>query len=127
MGYDIGCGFETTLASSSLGPLTKSMNFRSLVGLFHGHAHNRICQLRNLGTYVKGLGLEDLEGCEWLFSKLNALASLIRYSSRFHQHQALSSYFAHLDHFDTYAHLSDFLVNNYHQALAILDTQPALH
>jgi hypothetical protein len=127
MGYDIGCGFEMTLANSSLGPLAKSMNFKSLVGLFHGHAHNRICQLQNLGTYIKGLGLKDLEGCEQLFSKLNALVSGNRYSSHFHQHQALSSYFAHLDHIDTYAQLSDFLVNNYHQALAILNTQPALH
>ncbi|KAG2756185.1 hypothetical protein P692DRAFT_201700320, partial [Suillus brevipes Sb2] len=31
--------------------------------------------LDHLTTYVKGLGLGDLKGCERMFSKLNALAS----------------------------------------------------
>ncbi|KAJ7310639.1 hypothetical protein DFH08DRAFT_918249 [Mycena albidolilacea] len=62
-GYDVGCDFETTLKNSPLGQCTKCKNFRCLVGAFHGHAHNRLCQLCFLATYVEGLGLEDLEGC----------------------------------------------------------------
>ncbi|KAJ7729122.1 hypothetical protein B0H14DRAFT_2640505 [Mycena olivaceomarginata] len=62
-GYDVGCDFETTLKNSPLGQCAKCKNFRCLVGAFHGHAHNRLCQLCFLATYVEGLGLEDLEGC----------------------------------------------------------------
>jgi len=76
-GYDIGCCFKTTLASSVLGERARSLNYTSLVNAFHSHAHNRLCQLDNLTTYVEGLGLEDLEGCEQAFSKSNALASSI--------------------------------------------------
>ena len=74
-GYDIGCKFGTTLNHSELGPLARSLDYRALVGSFHGRAHNRLCQLLFLATYVKGIGLKDLEGCERFFSKLNALAS----------------------------------------------------
>ena len=102
------------------------MNFQSLVSIFHGHAHNHLCQLQNLGTYVKELGLEDLEGCEQLFSRLNALARGYWYASWFYYHQYISSYFAHLDHYDRYSSLSNFLMNSYYQALAILNTQPML-
>ncbi|KAJ7179996.1 hypothetical protein C8R43DRAFT_819925, partial [Mycena crocata] len=63
LGYDIGCKFGTMIKSlPSLGKLAKDNNFKSLVGSFHGCAHNRRCQLENLATYVKGMGLEDLEG-----------------------------------------------------------------
>ena len=62
--YDIGCKFATTLDRSVVGSLARGNNYRLLVGVFHGHAHNRRCQLCNLTTYVDGLGLEDLEGCE---------------------------------------------------------------
>lgn len=105
-GYDIGCKFATTLDSSPLGAIARQNNYRSLVGAFHGHAHNRLCQLTALATYCKGLGLEDLEGCERFFSKSNALASSLRYASVFHRHQAISEYLKHSDTFDTYAALS---------------------
>ena len=77
-GYDIGCKFGTTLMHSELGPLAKALNYKALVGAFHGHAHNRLCQLSFLATYVKWMGLEDLEGCERFFSKSNALAPSLR-------------------------------------------------
>ena len=67
-GYDIGCDFETTIKNSDLGDKARNNHFRSLVGSFHGHAHNRLCQLSFLATYVKGMELEDLEGCEQFFS-----------------------------------------------------------
>lgn len=106
LGYDIGCGFATTIKKSPLGPRADELNLRMLVGAFHGHAHNRKCQLDNLATYVKGMGIEDLEGCERLFSKSNGLARSVRYASAFHRQQSIRTYFAHLDTFETYANLS---------------------
>ncbi|KAJ6528680.1 hypothetical protein DFH09DRAFT_1327690 [Mycena vulgaris] len=126
-GYDIGCGFGTTVRNSPMAEKAADLNFKSLVGAFHGHAHNRRCQLAFLATYVPGMGLEDLEGCERFFSKSNALARSTRYASVFHRRQTISTYLAHTDTFDTYANLSTFLVNNYMQAVEILDGEAALH
>ncbi|KAG2038237.1 hypothetical protein BDR03DRAFT_933641 [Suillus americanus] len=120
-GYDIGCQFKTTLDKSSLGPLARSKHHTCLVGAFHGHAHRRLCQLFSLTTYIKGLGLEDLEMCERTFSKSNSLASTLHYASIFYRQQAIDSYFEHNDDFEVYANLSDFLYNNYKQALDVLD------
>ncbi|KII93196.1 hypothetical protein PLICRDRAFT_383096 [Plicaturopsis crispa FD-325 SS-3] len=119
-GYDIGCKFKTTLNNSSLGARARLLHHTSLVGAFHGHAHQRLCQLSHLATYVKGLGLEDLEGCERAFSQSNALAPAIRYASVFHRQQAIATYFEHHDNFEIYANLTTFLFNNYKQALDIL-------
>ncbi|KAF8133486.1 hypothetical protein K438DRAFT_1507353, partial [Mycena galopus ATCC 62051] len=126
-GYDIGCGFEKTIQKSPLKTKAEELNFKPLVGSFHGHAHNRLCQLSFLATYVPGMGLEDLEGCERFFSKSNALARSTRYASIFHRRQTIATYLAHTDIYDTYANLSTFLVNNYKQAIHILDTEEALH
>ncbi|KIK23092.1 hypothetical protein PISMIDRAFT_11215 [Pisolithus microcarpus 441] len=119
-GYDIGCRFKTTLASSILGKRARSLNYTSLVNAFHGHAHNRLCQLDNLTTYVEGLRLEDLEGCERAFSKSNALAPSTHYASIFHRRQAIACYFEHNDEMEVYANLMKFLLNNYKQALDLL-------
>ncbi|KIK13838.1 hypothetical protein PISMIDRAFT_17711 [Pisolithus microcarpus 441] len=119
-GYDIGCRFKTTLASSILGEHARSLNYTSLINAFHGHAHNRLCQLDNLTTYVEGLGLEDLEGCECAFLKSNALALSTRYASIFHRRQAIVCYFEHNDEMEVYANLTKFLLNNYKQALDLL-------
>ncbi|KAJ3576382.1 hypothetical protein NP233_g487 [Leucocoprinus birnbaumii] len=54
-GYDIGCKFGTTISLTTLGPMAEKLKFRSVVGAFHGHAHNRLCQLTSLPTYVAGL------------------------------------------------------------------------
>ena len=105
LGYDIGCRFETTIRNSPLGPTAIAKNHRCLVGAFHGHAHNRLCQSRYLATYVKGLGLEDLESCERFFAKSNSLASSTRYASVFHRRQAISEYARYTDKFDTYQNL----------------------
>lgn len=144
VGYDIGCGFSSTVRDSPLGPLAEAMNLKMLVGAFHGHAHNRSCQLKHLATYVLGLGLEDLETCERFFSKSNGLARAVRYASVFHRRQAIVTYLAHMDTFETYANLSmfpigvkrnelmtmlllgTFLVNNYKQALEQIDLEDSL-
>jgi hypothetical protein len=110
VGYDVGCHFGATIKNSDLGPLADQLCMRCLVGAFHGHAHNRFCQLSFLATYVKGLGLEDLEGCERFFSRSNALAKSCRNASRFHRQQEISTYIKHMDTFETYASLSSSLM-----------------
>ena len=105
-GYDIGCRFETTLNKSPLGEKAQEMNHRCLVGAFHGHAHNWLCQSRFLATYVEGLGLEDLEGCERFFAKSNALAPGTWHASAFKRRQAIAEYALYTDKFETYANLS---------------------
>ncbi|KAF7377629.1 hypothetical protein MSAN_00185700 [Mycena sanguinolenta] len=111
-GYNIGCGFGKTLKKSPLSKRAEELNFRTLLPF--------------LAMYVPGMGLEDLEGCERFFSKSNALARSTRYASVFHRRQAIATYLAHSDVYDAYANLSTFLVNNYKQAVAILDQNPAL-
>ncbi|KAJ7838917.1 hypothetical protein B0H14DRAFT_3459022 [Mycena olivaceomarginata] len=51
--------------------LVKDSEFVALIGAFHGHGQNRRCQAKNLRVtpYVKGVGLESLEGCESFFSR----------------------------------------------------------
>ena len=139
-GYDVGCHFDITLSRTPLAQLAHQSAFVSLVNIFHGHGHNRKCQVKRLPTYVDGMGLEDLEGCERLFAKMNELAGGFRHSSAFHQRQSLALYFQHLDEVDTKEALSEFslhnltywelnstgtfLVNNYKQALGILANAP---
>ncbi|KAJ7143092.1 hypothetical protein C8R43DRAFT_954234 [Mycena crocata] len=125
-GYDVGCHFGATVANSDLGDLAREKNLRCLVGSFHGHAHNRLCQLSFLATYVEGMGLEDLEGCERYFSRSNGLAKSCRYANRFHRQQEITTYAKHFDSFETYANLSKFLCTNYRQALNILKTEATL-
>ncbi|KAJ7778907.1 hypothetical protein B0H16DRAFT_1837980 [Mycena metata] len=123
-GYDIGCGSSSTIWNSPLGAKALLAKFRLLVGAFHGQTHNCLCQLLYLATYVFGLGLEDLEGCERFFSRSNALATSVRYASIFHRKQTLAAFFKHFDAHEIYANLSKFLVNNYWQALDILAGEP---
>jgi len=109
LGYDIGCSFTTTLDNSPLGEKACENNHRCLVGAFHGHAHNRLCQSQYLATYTEGLGLEDLEGCERFFSKSNALAGSTRHASTFHRRQAISEYADYTGKFETYPNLSELV------------------
>ncbi|KAJ7200512.1 hypothetical protein GGX14DRAFT_466331, partial [Mycena pura] len=82
--------------------------------------------LKNLSTYVKGMGLEDLEGCESFFSKSNALASTTRYATAFHRQQAITTYLKHADVADAYQGLSILLAKKYRRALEIKRTLPLL-
>lgn len=130
------------LAWSELGEWAQKLGYRSLVGAFYGHAHNQLCQLSHLTAYVPGIGLEDLKGCERFFSKSNALASLIQYTSVFHWCQRIVKYMKHMDTMETSQNLSkslgslpwlsysavlgEFLVNNYKQALKIIEGEADL-
>lgn len=106
-GYDIGCRFKKTVDRSKLGEKARKRRLKFACGLFHGHAHSRKCQLWNLGTYIDGMGLEDLEICERVFSKSNSLASIVRHASTFHRHQAIRSYFKHMDEVETFQGISE--------------------
>ena len=105
IGYDIGCTFSTTVSRSSLAERARTQRLRFVTPLFHGHAHNRGCQVKYLPLYIEGIGLEDFEGCERAFSASNAVASSTRLSTRFHRHQAIEQHFFFWDQ-DKYAELS---------------------
>ncbi|KAF7319716.1 hypothetical protein MKEN_00753400 [Mycena kentingensis (nom. inval.)] len=126
LGYDIGCHFKTTLANSKLGPLAFAKRLRCLVGSFHGHAHNRLCQLSYLATYIEGLGREDLETLERFFSRSNALARSCRNASRFHRQQEITTYLKYTDVFETYPNLSQVICTRYKSALKLLADEPAV-
>ena len=64
-----------------------------MVGAFHGHAHNRACQLTWHPLYIQGTGKSEGEGCEHIFSATNDLARTVRYASHFHRCQAIEEYF----------------------------------
>jgi hypothetical protein len=119
-GYDIGCKFKMTLNNSPLGSTACKKHHQCLVGAFHGHTHNRICQLDHLATYINGLGLEDLEGCERMFSKSNSLAGSVRYASIFHWKQAITAYFEHNDNFEVYQNLCKWFVGMPHYDVMLM-------
>ncbi|KAJ7707057.1 hypothetical protein B0H14DRAFT_3643874 [Mycena olivaceomarginata] len=127
VGVDIGCKMGRMVkAHPRLSQLAFENNFQCLVGSFHGLGHGHLCQVSNLATYVEGMGLEDCEGCESWFSKLNALASMTRYSTVFHRHQAIATYIQHADTCDAYQGLTVVIGNKYRRALKIKAGLPAL-
>ena len=103
--YDIGCAFVTTLHNSSLREYAQQNEFHLMVGAFHGHAHNRACQLQWHPTYIQGTGHTEGEGCEQVFSSSNDLARASRHATRFHRHQMIEEHFKFWDE-DKYANLS---------------------
>ncbi|KAG1727169.1 uncharacterized protein EDB91DRAFT_1061237, partial [Suillus paluster] len=103
-GYDIKCAFEKILLHSSLADDVKRLYLQGVVPAFHGHAHNRLCQLKHHSKHKVGAGKEDFETCELVFSESNALACEIRNATNFHRHQALDEHFSFAD-MDRYAAL----------------------
>jgi hypothetical protein len=106
-GYDIKCAFHSILQRSSLGPVVRNLGIEGVVPGFHGHAHNRLCQVQHHSKFMEGAGKEDFETCERTFSESNALAPEIRNATEFHRHQALDEHFQFTD-LDKYAALSKF-------------------
>ncbi|KAK1234649.1 hypothetical protein PQX77_002152, partial [Marasmius sp. AFHP31] len=117
--YDIGCQFRETLRRSPLKSLSVEQRVRILIGILHGYGHNRLCQLEFLLLYIVGVGLEDLETLERLFSLTNSLAPATRHASTFHRRQMISQFLYHHDNFEAYANLSKFIHDNYRQALEV--------
>ncbi|KAH0836826.1 hypothetical protein J3R83DRAFT_8602 [Lanmaoa asiatica] len=143
-GYDIHCAFTKTLNHSTLGPAVRARRIGGIVPSFHGHAHNRMCEVQHHPKYKHSAGKEDFEMCEQTFSDSNVLASEIRNATDFHRHQALEEHFKFAD-FDQYAslgwysvrsvlnHFSNllfrpgtFLYNNYVQCLEIINAQQTI-
>ena len=110
IGSDIGCSLSATLAASSIAQTARAANVQLVVNAFHGHAHNRMCQLQYHPLYLSGTGLEDFETCERVFSSSNATAALIRHASYFHYIQYLELHFSQWDA-DKYAELSTLLLS----------------
>ncbi|KAJ6600154.1 hypothetical protein B0H10DRAFT_2231026 [Mycena sp. CBHHK59/15] len=107
-GADIGLG--------SLGRKTVALRLRGIVPAFHGHAHNRGCQLGWHPTYVEGAGLEDFEECERTFCLSNNLASCTRLATPFHRQQQIDEHF-HFHDMDKHAASGNFIFQNYRQAI----------
>lgn len=110
LGYDIGCRFyKMVMRHPRVSDLLNDCEFQALVGAFHGTAHDRLCQTRNLPKYTEDVGLEGFEECETFFSESNALAVRTRYSTAFHRWQAFITWAEHKDRFQTYGQLCKFL------------------
>ncbi|KAF8210732.1 hypothetical protein K438DRAFT_1492987, partial [Mycena galopus ATCC 62051] len=97
LGYDIMCAFYKTLLRSSLGRRVVGLKLRGVVPAFHGHAHNRGCQVDWHPLYVEGVGLEDFEECERTFCLSNHLATVTRLCTPFHRQQQIDEHFAFHD------------------------------
>ncbi|KAI0354456.1 hypothetical protein OH77DRAFT_1456513 [Trametes cingulata] len=118
VGYDIGCEFSKSLKNSSVGP--RAMNVSMVVPAFHGHSHNRACQVEWHPMYMSGVGKEDFEGCERFFSASNGLAPGTRLSTPFHRHQAIEGRVAFWAA-DKHAESGKFIFHNYRQALRAIE------
>ncbi|KDR81011.1 hypothetical protein GALMADRAFT_241624 [Galerina marginata CBS 339.88] len=119
VGYDIGCSFTATLNSSSLGDVFKASLSRCCVNAFHGYSHNYLCQAQHHPNNIKGMGLEDLEGMERIFSGSNQLANVLRYATAYRRRLLIDLYVRQWDE-DKYENLGIFIFNNYVQALKII-------
>lgn len=121
VGYDIGCSFQKTISTSSLGPAFEDGRCRCVVNAFHGYSHNYNCQLSNHPNSIEGMGLEDLETLERVFSLSNALAPVTRYMTAYRRRVFIDLYFQQWDA-DKYQNLGTMLYQNYRQALKVIET-----
>ncbi|KAF8591346.1 hypothetical protein K439DRAFT_1644310 [Ramaria rubella] len=110
LGYDITCSFTGTLMRSSLGKKAHELGLKMVVPAFHGHVHNRLCQLSFHILMSRGFGLEDLETCEHIFAGSNAVAWLTCHSTPYHRRQFIDMYFRQWDT-DKYENLGKCLNN----------------
>ncbi|PIL29409.1 hypothetical protein GSI_09461 [Ganoderma sinense ZZ0214-1] len=97
VGYDIGCKFRKTVSTSPLlSNKAAAAAIEFVVPAFHGHSHNRKCQVKHLPLYVKGAGKEDFEG-----------------------HQSIAQFVTFWSH-TKHAESGNFIFQNYKQALEII-------
>lgn len=123
-GYDIGCSFDSTVTHSSLAAAFKEKNTSMCVNAFHGYTHCYQCQLHYHPNVINGVGLEDLETLERVFSASNQLASVTRYASPYRRRLFIDAYFKQWDE-DKYLNTGTFILNNYVQALDIIERDSA--
>lgn len=108
LAFNITCSFEVTIGNSALlGARVKEARMDFVVNAFHGWAHNRLCQLQYHPLYRKGLGLEDLETLEHIFSSSNAVARTVRHATQFHWMQAMDLHYRQWDE-EKYQELSTY-------------------
>ncbi|KAJ3522209.1 hypothetical protein NM688_g8906 [Phlebia brevispora] len=117
--YDIGCSFASTLLASSLGKEWVRKEGKMIVNAFHGYSHHYACQMVNHPSRIPGMGLEDFETMERVFSSSNGLAPVIRHASAYRRRLFIDVYFQQWDQ-DKYENLATMLYNNYQQALEIV-------
>ncbi|KAG1811154.1 uncharacterized protein BJ212DRAFT_1223160, partial [Suillus subaureus] len=91
IGHNIACSSHKTIATSSIGVKAAGLNLQVV--------------LQNHPLYLNGLGLEDLETCECIFTSSNSAAILIQHASYFHWMQFLDLHFDQWD-MDQYSDLT---------------------
>ena len=126
---------DSTVSRTSLANLAKARRLQIIVSAFHGYAHNHKCQLQFHPVYREGMGLEDFETAERLFSGIDPSARLIRHASNFHWMQyidlalrqsdsdrygELGSLFLHGSFQCSQPIVGNFLLGNYKQALTMI-------
>ncbi|KAG6819116.1 hypothetical protein H0H93_015313 [Arthromyces matolae] len=126
VGYDIGCILEGTISRSSMASLFEERQCRCCVNAFHGYSHNFQCQVRHHPNIIQGMGLEDLETMERVFSASNQLATVTRYMSK-HRRRVFIDIFFHQWDNEKYENLGTMLYNNYTQALEIINVDGPEH
>ncbi|KAK7447347.1 hypothetical protein VKT23_014057 [Stygiomarasmius scandens] len=122
LGYDIGCSFSSTVNASSLGPEFRRRRCRTCVNAFHGYSHNFLCQLFYHPLNIPGMGLEDLETLERIFSASNQLAGITRYATGYRRRVLIDLFFRQWDD-EKYHNIARMLHNNYIQALETINTE----
>lgn len=120
LGYDIGCSFAAMISQTSLNEVFQSQGHRTCVNAFHGYSHNALCQQLFHPNNIEGMGLEDLETLERIFSQSNQLATVTRYMSPYRRRVFIDLFFQQWDR-EKYQNLASMLHNNYVQALSILN------
>ncbi len=123
--FDIGCSFKITLMNSSLAQAFEALRARICVNAFHGYSHSYPCQLQNHPNVIPGMGIEDLETLERVFSSSNQLAPVIRYASAYRRRLLIHMFFRQWDE-EKYANLCPFMYNNYVQAHIIKSKKPVV-
>lgn len=126
LGYDIGCTFAGTIRRSSLGEEFEKQQCRCGPNKFHGYTHSYLCQVTHHPNVIEGMGLEDLETLERIFSASNALASVTRYANRYRRRMLIHVFFRQWDN-EKYENLGLMLYNNYRQALQIIQVEGRIY
>ena len=81
--------------------------------------HNWASQKENHPNVIKGLGLEDLETLERIFSASNSVATVTHYSTAYCCRVFIDLFLWQWDE-EKYVNLGNFFYNNYKQTLDII-------
>ncbi|KAI1782756.1 hypothetical protein LXA43DRAFT_904908 [Ganoderma leucocontextum] len=120
IGYDIGCAFGDTVLHTTLKAAFEASGSRFCVNAFHGYSHSYDCQVQHHPNVIDGMGLEEMETLERIFSASNQLAPITRYASPYRRISFIHAFFRQWDD-EKYANIGLFLYNNYVQALDIVE------